>query len=82
VSVWELLWGNLTGATIIIAAPEIHKEPDKLNELIIKSGVTILHFVTSMFAYFCDYLQQLQLSFPKNVQQIGINLLVDSIISK
>ena len=70
VSVWELLWGNLTGATIIIAAPEIHKEPDKLNELIIKSGVTTLHFVPSMFASFCDYLQQLQLSFPKNVQQV------------
>ena len=64
VSVWELLWANWYGATIVIANPQGHKDCDYLYKEIVKNKVTITHFVPSMLDVFLEYLS----SNKKNLQ--------------
>ncbi|MRG92278.1 non-ribosomal peptide synthetase, partial [Polyangium spumosum] len=52
VSGWELWWPLLEGARMVIAAPEGHKDPRHLAALIEERGVTVTHFVPSMFGVF------------------------------
>ncbi|KZN35379.1 amino acid adenylation domain-containing protein [Pseudoalteromonas luteoviolacea] len=52
VSVWEFFWPLMRGATLVIAEPEIHKEPRELAALIQTQQVTLLHFVPSMLQAF------------------------------
>lgn len=48
VSVWEFIWPLISGARLVVAAPQMHKDPEYLMELIKRAGVTVLHFVPSM----------------------------------
>jgi non-ribosomal peptide synthase protein (TIGR01720 family) len=48
VSVWEFLWPLTQGATLVVAEPEGHKDPDYLADVIRERGVTVTHFVPSM----------------------------------
>ncbi|MCB9252335.1 MAG: amino acid adenylation domain-containing protein [Flavobacteriales bacterium] len=52
VSVWELIWPLLTGASIVIARPGGHKDSDYLIDIIEKQKITLLHFVPSMLEVF------------------------------
>ncbi|GAA0470259.1 MULTISPECIES: enterobactin synthase subunit F [Tatumella] len=52
VSVWEFFWPLITGARLMMAPPESHREPDILLQLILDYQVTVLHFVPSMLAAF------------------------------
>ncbi|MFC7615194.1 amino acid adenylation domain-containing protein [Actinokineospora soli] len=52
VSVWEFFWPLLTGAALVVAAPEGHKDPEYLARLIRAEGVTTVHFVPSMLRAF------------------------------
>jgi amino acid adenylation domain-containing protein len=54
VSVWEFFWPLLTGARLVIARPEGHKDPDYLRQLIESTGITALHFVPSMLQSFLE----------------------------
>ncbi|MBB5857894.1 non-ribosomal peptide synthase/polyketide synthase [Amycolatopsis umgeniensis] len=54
VSVWEFFWPLLTGATLVVAKPEGHKDPVYLAELIRTAGITTVHFVPSMLALFLE----------------------------
>ncbi|MEV5731560.1 amino acid adenylation domain-containing protein, partial [Streptomyces pharetrae] len=54
VSVWELLWAVWYGAAVVFAEPGAHKDPYALTELIEREGVTVVHFVPSMFAVFLE----------------------------
>ncbi|MGH8793949.1 MAG: amino acid adenylation domain-containing protein, partial [Stackebrandtia sp.] len=54
VSVWELLWANWFGATIVFAEPDDHKDPQALTSLIAREGVSVMHFVPSMFGVFLE----------------------------
>ena len=58
VSVWELLMPLLTGCELVIAKPEGHKDPEYLQELIEEKGVSVVHFVPSMFAIFLEFASQ------------------------
>jgi amino acid adenylation domain-containing protein len=60
VSVWEFFWTLLTGATLVMAPPEAHKDPLQLIELIRKHKITTLHFVPSMLGPFvnCDGVEE------------------------
>ena len=51
-SVWEFFWPLLSGARLVVAAPGDHRDPTKLVELIMREGVTTLHFVPSMLQAF------------------------------
>ena len=67
VSVWELFWPLLNGATLVIAKPGGHKDSTYLVKTICQQQITTLHFVPSMLAAFleepnvesCTSLQQL-----------------------
>jgi amino acid adenylation domain-containing protein/non-ribosomal peptide synthase protein (TIGR01720 family) len=54
VSVWEFFWPLMRGATLVVAEPEIHTEPQQLAALIQAQNVTLLHFVPSMLQAFIN----------------------------
>ncbi len=54
VSVWEFFWPLMTGATLVVAEPDAHKDPARLVALIVAQGITTLHFVPSMLRAFLE----------------------------
>ncbi|RLU89136.1 non-ribosomal peptide synthetase [Streptomyces griseocarneus] len=52
VSVWEFFWPLRVGATLVVAEPELHKDPVGLARLIREQAVTTCHFVPSMLQVF------------------------------
>lgn len=52
VSVWEFFWPLLTGACLVVARPEGHKDSAYLVKSIIEQGITTMHFVPSMLRVF------------------------------
>lgn len=54
VSVWEFFWPLITGARLVMARPEGHKDPDYLVDAISRFHITTLHFVPSMLQVFVD----------------------------
>ena len=56
VSVWEFFWTLITGARLVVAKPEGHKDSGYLFNLIVKENITTLHFVPSMLQVFLSAL--------------------------
>ncbi|GLX93432.1 hypothetical protein Hesp01_13820 [Herbidospora sp. NBRC 101105] len=54
VSVWEFFWPLITGAALVVARPDGHRDPAYLAALIEREGVTTVHFVPSMLRAFLD----------------------------
>ncbi|MFE0673058.1 amino acid adenylation domain-containing protein [Streptomyces sp. NPDC058867] len=54
VSVWEFFWPLVTGAALVVAPPDSHREPARLAELIREHAVTTVHFVPSMLQQFLE----------------------------
>jgi amino acid adenylation domain-containing protein len=54
VSVWEFFWPLMTGARLVMARPEGHKDPRYLAEVIRDQRITTMHFVPSMLQVFLD----------------------------
>lgn len=54
VSVWEFFWPLMTGATIIVAKPDGHRDAGYLAQLIHDEKVSVLHFVPSMLRLFLE----------------------------
>ncbi|MEI8632408.1 AMP-binding protein [Vibrio sp. PP-XX7] len=54
VSVWEFFCPLWSGATLVMAKPEGHKDPVYLRELIEQRGVSIVHFVPPMLQTFLE----------------------------
>ncbi|WP_327285881.1 non-ribosomal peptide synthetase [Streptomyces sp. NBC_01205] len=52
VSVWEFFWPLITGAALVMARPEGHRDPAYLAGLICRERVTTVHFVPSMLQAF------------------------------
>ncbi|EWM10358.1 non-ribosomal peptide synthetase DhbF [Kutzneria sp. 744] len=52
VSVWEFFWPLLFGASIVVARPDGHKDPEYLAALVRERQVTTAHFVPSMLEAF------------------------------
>ncbi len=52
VSVWEFFWPLITGATLVVARPDGHKDPVYLADVIQSEQITTLHFVPSMLSVF------------------------------
>ena len=55
VSVWEFFWPLMTGAQLVMAPPDAHRDPQALWQLIDDYRVTTLHFVPSMLAAFVGH---------------------------
>jgi amino acid adenylation domain-containing protein len=54
VSVWEFFWPLMTGACLVVAPPEAHKDSAYLVKLIASQQITTLHFVPSMLQVFLE----------------------------
>ncbi|MGW4652620.1 amino acid adenylation domain-containing protein, partial [Kitasatospora sp. NPDC004289] len=52
VSVWEFFWPLLEGATLVLARPGGHRDPQYLAELLREERVSTAHFVPSMLEAF------------------------------
>lgn len=52
VSVWEFFWPLMTGARLVVAKPDGHRDPEYLARLIDDQRVTTCHFVPSMLRAF------------------------------
>ncbi|MDX5310149.1 MAG: amino acid adenylation domain-containing protein, partial [Rhodococcus sp. (in: high G+C Gram-positive bacteria)] len=52
VSVWEFFWPLHTGARLVVAAPDGHRDPAYLTTVVEQQHVTVAHFVPSMLAVF------------------------------
>ena len=57
VSVWELFWWSMSGASLSLLTPGGEKEPQKIIDAIEAHQVTTLHFVPSMLSAFLNYLE-------------------------
>ncbi|MEO1374975.1 MAG: amino acid adenylation domain-containing protein, partial [Cyanobacteria bacterium J06635_10] len=67
VSVWELFWPLLTGARIVVAKPEGHKDTTYLVNLIDSGQITTIHFVPSMLQVFLQSMDKESCSSLKRV---------------
>jgi amino acid adenylation domain-containing protein/FkbM family methyltransferase len=67
VSVWEFFWPLFTGARLVMARPEGHKDPDYLVDTICRQGITTLHFVPPMLQVFLEHHGARQCSSLKRV---------------
>ncbi len=56
VSVWELLWFSLHGASLCFLAPGAEAVPSLIIQAAKKHRVSVIHFVPSMLNLFLDYL--------------------------
>ena len=54
VSVWEFFWALMTGARLVVAKPDGHKDASYMADLVEKEGVTVMHFVPSMLYLFLE----------------------------
>jgi enterobactin synthetase component F len=54
VSVWELFLPLMTGACLVIAPPDAHRDPAAIAELLRTETITAVHFVPSMLSAFLE----------------------------
>ncbi|WP_375540258.1 amino acid adenylation domain-containing protein [Nocardia sp. XZ_19_385] len=54
ISTWELFWPLQTGARLVIAAPDGHRDPRYLAEIMEQEQVSTVHFVPTMLDAFLD----------------------------
>ncbi|HMS73958.1 non-ribosomal peptide synthetase [Gordonia sp. (in: high G+C Gram-positive bacteria)] len=52
VSVWELFWPFISGASVVLAAPGAHRDPAAIAQIIREHAVSVVHFVPTMLDAF------------------------------
>ncbi|MCP5052646.1 MAG: amino acid adenylation domain-containing protein, partial [bacterium] len=57
VSVWELFWWSMVGASVCLLEPGGEKSPGIMIETIEQNHVSTMHFVPSMLNAFLEYLE-------------------------
>jgi amino acid adenylation domain-containing protein len=70
VSVWELLWAHWTGATLVMAKPDGHKDPTYLQDLMMKHQINVVHFVPSMLSAYTDMLRTMGQQIPMSLRHV------------
>ncbi|WP_433946009.1 amino acid adenylation domain-containing protein [Paenibacillus sp. SN-8-1] len=58
VSVWELFWWCMAGASVCLLEPGGEKDPEEILQAIDDYRVTTMHFVPSMLSLFLDHLER------------------------
>lgn len=58
VSVWEFLLPFMSGGTLVVCAPEGHKDPGYLKQTIETEGISVVHFVPSMLGAFLEQINK------------------------
>ncbi|PAJ75454.1 non-ribosomal peptide synthetase [Pseudoalteromonas sp. NBT06-2] len=67
VSIWEFFWPMITGASLVVAEPDGHKDPIYMANLIDEKKITTLHFVPSMLQLFVQQADAQQCASLKHV---------------
>ena len=57
VSVWELMWWTMAGASVAVLEPGGERDPRKIIAAVERHRVTVMHFVPSMLGPFLDQLE-------------------------
>ena len=57
VSVWELMWWAMAGASVALLEPGGERDPRKIIAAVERHRVTVMHFVPSMLGPFLDQLE-------------------------
>lgn len=70
VSVWEIFWPLMYGATTVIAKPDGHKDAAYIEKLMADAEINFAHFVPSMLSVFLETVEA--------PEQIGINHVICS----
>ncbi|WP_442024720.1 amino acid adenylation domain-containing protein, partial [Nocardia sp. 2YAB30] len=70
ISTWELFWPLQTGARIVVAEPDGHRDPRYLAEVIERESISTVHFVPSMLDAYLE-LEQLPKALPYRVFAAG-----------
>ncbi|HET8705431.1 MAG TPA: amino acid adenylation domain-containing protein, partial [Pseudomonadales bacterium] len=60
VSVWEFFLPLISGATLVIAPPNAHQDPEWLQRIITEKSISMLHFVPSMLSAFLSQFNRVQ----------------------
>ncbi len=55
VSVWEIFLPLMVGASLVLAEPDGHRDPNYLVKLIVQQQITTVHFVPSMLQVFLQH---------------------------
>jgi len=72
VSVWELFWWALQGASVCMLPPGAERNPLAIVDCVRKHQVTVMHFVPSMLSVFLQYLEAKgRMKMGDKVWQIG-----------
>ncbi|SUE14960.1 non-ribosomal peptide synthetase [Rhodococcus gordoniae] len=79
ISTWELFWPLQTGATVVVARPDGHRDPQYLAETIRRRSVSSVHFVPSMLDVFCESADSGDLVSLKYVFAAGEELTADTV---
>ena len=58
VSVWELMWWAMAGASVALLEPGGERDPRKIIAAVERHRVTVMHFVPSMLGPFLDELEE------------------------
>ncbi|BAH32547.1 non-ribosomal peptide synthetase [Rhodococcus erythropolis] len=69
ISVWELFWTLQTGAKLVIAVPDGHRDADYLAKTIAQERVTTVHFVPSMLNAF---MSAVPAPLPESVRRVFV----------
>jgi amino acid adenylation domain-containing protein len=65
VSVWELMWWAMAGASVALLEPGGERDPRKIVTAVDRHEVTVMHFVPSMLGPFLDQLEAQPDSIPR-----------------
>ncbi|WP_280489194.1 non-ribosomal peptide synthetase [Nocardia carnea] len=71
VSLWGYFLPLMSGATLIVATPDGHRDPAYVAETIARHGVTVTDFVPSMLTVFASYADPEQIASLRAVFVIG-----------
>ncbi|NEW55868.1 amino acid adenylation domain-containing protein, partial [Nocardia cyriacigeorgica] len=71
VSLWGYFLPLRTGATLLLAAPDGHRDPRYIAETIVRHGVTLTDFVPSMLTVFAAHARREELDTLRDVFVIG-----------
>ncbi len=58
VSVWELLWWSMSGASVVLLEPGAEKDPIAVAQAIDAGKVTTIHYVPSMLSVFLQHAEK------------------------
>ncbi|ESP93944.1 non-ribosomal peptide synthetase [Pseudoalteromonas luteoviolacea] len=62
VSIFEIFWPLTTGATMVLAEPEAHKDPQRIYQLICSEQINVVHFVPAMLRLFLEEIKSQELA--------------------